>query len=168
MDFSVTVPIIAAFIAAVGAILGLVITKENKVSEFRQEWINDLRSDVATLLASLLMARHLFGLHGPNAHAQREWQEHLVKADTALAMIRLRLNAGEEESQALLAVLADVVIFSEGDEFPIAETRALETRLLVATRTILKTEWDRVRLGEKPTGAPKPQLGFLEASSSWP
>ncbi len=42
--------IIAAVIAAVISLLGLIISKENKVSEFRQAWIDSLREEVAAII----------------------------------------------------------------------------------------------------------------------
>ena len=48
----------AALIAGVVSLLGLVISKEQKVSEFRQAWIDALRSDVASLIS------HVNAIHG--------------------------------------------------------------------------------------------------------
>lgn len=42
--------IIAAIIAAVISLLGLLISKENKVSEFRQAWIDALREEIAEVI----------------------------------------------------------------------------------------------------------------------
>jgi hypothetical protein len=41
--------VIAAIIAGSIALLGLIISKEQKVSEFRQQWIDALRQDIAPL-----------------------------------------------------------------------------------------------------------------------
>ncbi|RRF16208.1 hypothetical protein [Klebsiella pneumoniae] len=43
-------PIIAAMIAGFIAFIGMIITKENKVSEFRQAWINEFREEVSYLI----------------------------------------------------------------------------------------------------------------------
>ena len=43
-------PIIAAMIAGFIAFIGMIITKENKVSEFRQAWINDFREEISYLI----------------------------------------------------------------------------------------------------------------------
>ena len=42
--------ITAAILAAIASLLGLIISKESKVSEFRQKWIDELRKDVAWVL----------------------------------------------------------------------------------------------------------------------
>lgn len=41
---------IAAIVAALVALLGLIISKEQKVSEFRQQWIDALRADIAATI----------------------------------------------------------------------------------------------------------------------
>ena len=49
METSIIVAIIAGFVS----FIGLVITKEQKVSEFRQVWIDALRNDVAELMSAV-------------------------------------------------------------------------------------------------------------------
>jgi hypothetical protein len=43
-----------ALLGAGIAIVGLVISKESKVSEFRQQWIDGLRADVASLVSTAI------------------------------------------------------------------------------------------------------------------
>ena len=50
----------AAVITSILSVLGLVISKEQKTSEFRQQWIHSLRSEVAPLLACVEAIR-LYG-----------------------------------------------------------------------------------------------------------
>lgn len=50
--------VIAAIIAAAVAGVGLVITKENKTSEFRQDWIDGLRNELAELMEYFLRLRN--------------------------------------------------------------------------------------------------------------
>ena len=45
------VPILVAFIAGIVSFIGLVISKENKISEFRQTWIDELRKDISDYIA---------------------------------------------------------------------------------------------------------------------
>ena len=42
--------VVAALIAAIVSLLGLIISKEQKTSEFRQAWIDALRSDLTHLI----------------------------------------------------------------------------------------------------------------------
>ena len=43
--------ILVAFVAGAFSLLGLTVAKENKVSEFRQAWIDALREDIAEFVA---------------------------------------------------------------------------------------------------------------------
>ncbi|MBE3492775.1 hypothetical protein IM284_22465, partial [Enterobacter cloacae complex sp. P12RS] len=51
--------ITAGVIAAAAGGIGLVMTKENKTSEFRQAWIQDLRLALTTFSSILLTVRNL-------------------------------------------------------------------------------------------------------------
>ena len=51
-------PILIALITAFVSLVGLIISKENKTSEFRQTWIDELRKDVAEYIA--MSAEHAF------------------------------------------------------------------------------------------------------------
>ncbi len=53
--------IVAALITGILSVLGLVISKEQKTSEFRQQWIDDLRREVSELLACVEAIR-LYGI----------------------------------------------------------------------------------------------------------
>jgi hypothetical protein len=48
----------AALIAGLISLLGLIISKEQKVSDFRQAWIDALRSDIAAVIT------HAQSIHG--------------------------------------------------------------------------------------------------------
>jgi hypothetical protein len=100
--------IVAAIIAGIVALLGLIISKEQKVSEFRQQWIDALRQDIAAVIRhGHCMCRNSFvALEGEAS----PWDWDSVKEDfagltEAAARIRLRLNRRERESADLLAAL---------------------------------------------------------------
>lgn len=52
-------PIIAAIIGAVVALVSLIISKESKLSEFRQAWIDSLRQEIADFLSNILHIKKL-------------------------------------------------------------------------------------------------------------
>jgi hypothetical protein len=141
--------IVAAIIAGTIALLGLIISKEQKVSEFRQQWIDALRADIAAFIA------HVHGLHGESLvqhpPEQALWvraKEHFIPLAEASARIRLRLNPKEKESVALLDVLDEIesVFNSPNPEFH--TIAALTDKLVAAAQVVLKQEWVRVRSGE--------------------
>src|SRR5690606_14295723 len=89
--------IVAALITGLVSFLGLIISKENKVSEFRQDWINSLRSELADLIS------HANAIHGAGVAASGSagdmWnvvREDFVGINQAAANIRLRLNPREK------------------------------------------------------------------------
>jgi hypothetical protein len=142
---------IAAVIAAGISLIGLVISKESKVSDFRQAWIDSLRSEIAAVIA------HAQSIHNaelaPSRDGGANWQDiraDFVALNEAWAKIKLRLNPTEPASIALLSALEE----HEG-LFPPAGVRHLENlqnaenRLLVKTQVVLKEEWRRVKRGER-------------------
>jgi hypothetical protein len=148
--------IIGAVIAAVISLLGLIISKENKVSEFRQAWIDALRAEIAAVIT------HSYAIHAAHEDAEPSdetatWEDirpDFVNLNEAWAKIKLRLNPKEKPSIALLEVLDEhKSLFSTaratGDTAPdLDKLISLSARLLDCTQVVLKQEWRRVRRGE--------------------
>ena len=140
---------VAAIATSLVALLGLIISKENKTSEFRQAWIDALRSDIADLIG------HLNAVVGTIRKAGRETEAWVGARDDVgalnrcMASIRLRLNPTETQSKVICTLLDDLdrLLVREGD---LAEDRidAVEKRLVIEGQVILKEEWMRVRRGE--------------------
>ncbi len=143
--------IIAAVIAAVISLLGLIISKENKVSEFRQAWIDSLREEVASVIA------HAHAVHGAylakfpdNPTVWRNVRDDFVSLNKAWARIRLRLNPEEQRSIAILRALEEhEALFPDGGAAPdFSRLGASDRKLLDCTQAVLKEEWERVKRGE--------------------
>ena len=142
--------IVAALIAGVVSLLGLIISKEQKVSEFRQQWIDALRADVARLIA------HAHSIRGAaiakSDTSKEQWdrmQPDFLGLNEAAAAIRLRLNQKEAESKGILNSIDDFERFFEtSDITEVGAFRKLEKGLLDVTKKVLKAEWLRVRNGE--------------------
>jgi hypothetical protein len=62
--------ILAALITSSLALLGLTLGKDSKVSEFRQQWIDGLRADVAEFLSSV---QHVFGFRVLSKYKKTTW-----------------------------------------------------------------------------------------------
>lgn len=141
--------VIAAFIAALVSLLGLIISKEQKTSEFRQAWIDALRADIGAVVA------HANAIHGVAAAnfdtSTKTWEaasEHFVGINKATASIRLRLNRNERESQAVLAAIDDLESHLNPGALNAQDMNVIEKRLVSDAQTLLKKEWLRVRSGE--------------------
>jgi hypothetical protein len=140
----------AAAIGAVVSLLTLIISKEGKTSEFRQAWIDALRSDIAeaisktSLLLMILYDRHENG-------ETKGLNETFAQTSAALARIELRLNLLEEDHVALRDLVREaeeMIGFAEDGVYDPVKAADLSNRTVHQTQIILKKEWDRVRRGE--------------------
>lgn len=142
--------ITASVIAGVISLLGLLISKEQKTSEFRQAWIDDLRKEVASLIA-YANAIHGFAHGGPKTLAEgwKGVRDDFVGINQAAAMIRLRLNPNEPASMDILRTIEQIErLLSPGRHVDFNELNDVEKTLAGQTAFVLKTEWNRVRAGE--------------------
>lgn len=141
-------PIIAAIIGAVVALVSLIISKESKLSEFRQAWIDSLRQEIADLLSNILHIKKLVESSDGSESSRTAFFETLQVADRALMLIRLRLNEHEKDAGDLMRVLQDIEDFSNQSVFPQDRVNELERDLLRTSKKVLKAEWNRVKAGE--------------------
>lgn len=140
----------AAGIAATVSLVVSVLAKEQKTSEFRQQWIGELRTDIAEWIAETVM---LFEMAKRLAGADREADDravetrftNLVKVRMLASRIQLRLNPSEH-SEMLDAMQA------LRDTPPQTDRAEINKRIVVVaaqSQKILKAEWIRVKQGEK-------------------
>lgn len=130
--------VIAAIIAAAAAGVGLVITKENKTSEFRQAWIDGLRDELAELMESFIRVRREGG---------EQYVETYRKIYFLSAKVKLRLsskNRTDEESQ-LLGIIENYILKMDLS----SDITDVVKQYFECSSSILKTEWERVKRGEK-------------------
>ena len=154
VDFSLSYPAVGAICAAlIAGLISFVVTvlaKDQKVSEFRQAWIDALRSDAAELVSHLaisslvLKAERQAKNQGVQlAGFEMAGYKEFVSAKACIVRIRLRLNTVEHA--ALLSALYEVDL-AEGGRVEHADV-VLNT-LVTETQKVLKTEWTRVKKGE--------------------
>lgn len=154
-------PIVAACIAAVVSFLALVISKEQKTSEFRQAWIDGLREDLTEFAANLrrldeqptfVDLKAITGttikeiIETGNERALRPdfFAENRLRLLQSRYAIRLRLNPTEPGGEALLAQIDSAleVYYSSGNV-----EEELQS-LMALAQPFLKQEWKRVKRGE--------------------
>lgn len=134
--------IIAALIAGFIAFIGMVIAKENKISEFRQEWIKELRGSIVKLYNLYGAARVDSGLSVEERNATNN------EINEVIATIRLHLNHGnqsENEKKLLNSINKLNVRVGAGD----TSLTSLFDALTENSHLVLKEEWERVKCGEK-------------------
>jgi hypothetical protein len=146
--------IIVALIAGLFSFLGLLIAKENKVSEFRQAWIDALRADIAKFAASASIVAQLRSFY-EDEKKSFSWQDFFKLIQPALdagsaaqTSILLRLNPleKEEDTEALINRIKAIRAKIKGKEFDEAKEMAYTLEGIAAP--VLKREWERVKSGE--------------------
>jgi hypothetical protein len=129
----------AGLIATGVTLLGILITNQAKVSEFRQKWIDALREDAATLIT------HTLVIH--SASKNDHIDDSLVQVHQTTARIRLRLNPKEKKSLAVIAAMNSMREANHSNtEF--AELNGRIDGFTRALQSVLKGEWRRVKYGE--------------------
>ena len=155
MDFSsLSYPavgtICAALIAGLISFVVTVLAKDQKISEFRQAWIDALRSDAAELVSHLAISSLVLkagrladekGVRFPEFEVAGYKEFVAVKA--CVVRIRLRLNAVEHT--ALLRALHEVDLADGGK---VEHSDVVLNTLVTETQKVLKAEWSRVKKGE--------------------
>lgn len=128
----------AALIAATAAFIGLVLGKEQKTTEFRQEWINSQRDDLAIVMAT---ARAQF-------RAQKKDDDDLIKDfDLAHSRMLLRENPDKPEWLFVLDEVKRLRLYAFSSPIEGNVDCGCE-RIVDMSRALLKAEWNRVRGGE--------------------
>lgn len=143
-------PVIAALVAATLSFLGLVVAKEQKVSEFRQAWIDAVRSDLGAVISSVLALRNVKATaKEEDLEAWKIVQEEVVAGNAALLRLRLRLNPDEPPSAELLVFLERMeTLMNQAGPVDDDAMNTLEREIVEAAGPILKAEWKRVKRGE--------------------
>ena len=151
----------AALIAGAIAYAGFVSTKESKVSEFRQNWINSLRDEISKYISCVdslieLLRKDNDGLMiTREKFMQKKLNHSLLYTEFLKARISilLRINDKEKEpenferNEKFLKLIESIYSNFESGNF---DGVYKDIKLLTsASRNILKHEWNRARDGEK-------------------
>ena len=142
--------ILAAFIAGSITYLVSVFTKEGKVSDFRQNWIDGLREDTAKFIGIWYYVAADVDLLTEEEVTSREFwrgaKDEFIQMEVLQAKIELRLNP-KEHSEAIeqlrfLATGESIAGLSHLQR--VEEIRSFSDKI----QKILKSEWTRVKQGE--------------------
>lgn len=151
----------AALIAGGIAYAGFISTKESKVSEFRQNWINELREEIATYVSRVdALIEHVTKENtGKIFSLQKVMSAKLNHSELYSEMLKcrisimLRINNKEKapedfkRNEAFLKLIESIYQNFEGGKFQDVYTD-IES-LTGVSRSLLKHEWGRARDGEK-------------------
>ncbi|MGV7121531.1 hypothetical protein [Sphingopyxis sp. 550A] len=142
--------IAAALIGAIISLVGLIVSKESKVSEFRQSWIDSLRSELSTFLASansIASAREIeYRNNKERLETLRPIYERLNETYYSIA---LRLNPTETESKNLRGCIVRISNYvNSGQQSDFSKFDSDRTDFINLSNIVLKREWKRVKRGE--------------------
>lgn len=141
--------IFAAIVTSLIAVLGLIISKENKTSEFRQSWIDALRADIAGFIGHVNAIMGSVRIAGRSKGGWDEARDNVIELNRCAASIRLRLNPSEPRSKVITKHLDEIeASFVRDGDLPEARVNDLEKALINEGQALLKDEWLRVRHGE--------------------
>jgi superfamily II DNA or RNA helicase len=148
---------VAAAIAGGFSLVGLFITKEQDTSKFRQAWIDELRRDMALLVAHAhqIQAYILISTEADNGERWKATREDFLELNKASTRIKLRLNPTECDSRLILRSLREMEELFKELKLPANRTDAsfdkifgIVSALERDSAPLLKKEWVRVKEGE--------------------
>lgn len=140
----------AAIIAGLVSLLGLIIGKEQKVSEFRQAWIDDLRKCMVAYLVNINAIADAVRVSIASKKPVTDISGNYKFLNEAHHGIILRVNYDEQPTKDLITAMEEFeVIASQNANLTVANIKAAEIKYLAASKELLKFEWKRVKRGEK-------------------
>lgn len=141
----------AALIAGIVSLLGLIISKEQKTSEFRHAWIEALRADLSAFLTQINAIHDANNVKYDDLANKVETLRPLyLPLNTSTFNILLRVNPNEANSQRLLAAMeAFNALTIDQRKLTTENIRPIEAELIAAAQILLKFEWRRVKSGEQ-------------------
>ncbi|MGP1832261.1 hypothetical protein ACTTBA_04210 [Shewanella frigidimarina] len=156
--------ITAALISLIVAVTSAVIAKEQKVSEFRQVWIENLRNDIAEVVSlsysfivekekaksfNVLMKQQDYdqAVHNSQLECSRKSMDIMGNILKTSILIKLRLNPKEH---MLILNAVKLLINNLQKEKTDIRTSFLDLDEVQAlSHEVLKSEWEKVKKGEK-------------------
>jgi hypothetical protein len=140
----------AAIIAGLVSLLGLIIGKEQKVSEFRQAWIDDLRKCMVAYLVNINAIADAVRVSIASKKPVADISGNYKSLNEAHHGIILRVNHDEQTTKDLINAMEEFeVIASRNANLTVDNIKAAEAKYLAASKELLKFEWKRVKRGEK-------------------
>jgi hypothetical protein len=153
---------IAAFLATLWAYVKLISDKEQKTTEFRQQWTVSFRSAIAELIAEIRLSSNLAAefhkTNQPNAVEEllnaklALMHESRAKVMNAHSLIRLHFKPQDAHYEAIdKKINAAVELLNEKnhEDTVSSKIRVELSEITELSRGILKHEWERIKQGEQ-------------------
>ena len=160
--------IIVAIIAAIISFIGLIITKEQKISEFRQKWIDNIRDDISDLMGCLSEFLESWSIVPKDVDKGKNGKQFIKDNMTTIRKIetfrhRITLRLNPKKDKMLISTLKSIdSIITKPDVM--SKDNVLENeknKLNNQSHELLKKEWERVKKGEMIFRISKYVFGLL-------
>ena len=140
----------AAIIAGLVSLFGLIIGKEQKISEFRQIWIDELRKSIVTYLVNVNSISDLIRIRNLDKTIDNSSLIASYKSlNEASYSIKLRINPEEKPAKKLLRSMLQLEsLFKNNRDITPDNIRDVQDKMIVHAQKLLKFEWNRVKKGE--------------------
>ena len=128
--------------ALVGSFISTLLTREHKISTFRQEWIDKVRNVLSETLTQGEVYTDVAYQNNEEAYREK------VKLIGLICQLKLFLNRAEEPSRTVLEKIEGIPEDYFGKPGGSQEYAKLKNELADLMQNLLKEEWNRVRDGE--------------------
>ncbi len=141
--------VVAALIGAMISLVGLIVTKEAKVSEFRQAWIGELRGEFATFITQINHLEDASKIQFTSTQdAFEKTRDGLSKLNEAYFTIALRLNTDEQHAKNIQASMISLMVLVQDKKRDEDIFQQQKVKFIGFAGQLLKHEWVRVKVGE--------------------
>lgn len=155
-------PVFAALTAGIISLVLAIIAKDQKTSEFRQAWIDGLRSEISDLVGLMEAVDAIAEFKANNGDDPilylSSMSDDMIKIYSLTAKVRLRLNPKEHKN--IIVILES--LHSGAQEIEVSQC---VVKLVGCAQIVLKEEWVRVKRGERSFRVLKAVSGLVALSS---
>jgi hypothetical protein len=171
---SAYITVLVAFVAGAFSLLNLTVSKESKVSEFRQAWIDALREDICLFVShsqwiATETTEYLTGRTPDYTTHLANLRDSMIAMNQASTRVKLRLHQEERDTKALMLSMKAVQEFLESaPDNPKALSvgfRESSKEVEINAALVLRNEWKVVKKGEKGYRFAK-RLAYLSITAS--
>ncbi|KAB7892671.1 hypothetical protein [Poseidonibacter ostreae] len=148
METSIVLAIIAGFIS----FIGLIIAKEQKISEFRQTWIDLLRGDISEFIQELHHFYLSYAIYKSKASNNKDFLENNLQITNQIRYLyyKIKLRLNPNDSDGLIEILDKTILMitSKDEILKNVNFENIVKELDDKSHELFKREWERVKKGE--------------------
>ena len=151
----ISIPLIGGLFS----LTGLIISKDQKISEFREKWINNLRDEVSNFISTslyIITYAKMAKMENPDKNKReiinldflKNISEQYEVSEQYYAKIKIRLSNNKEYKE-FNDCLYEIKCYVTKDPFDSDDKfDAIQERLMEITNELIKNEWIKVKKGE--------------------